>query len=914
MRTTSSTPSRPPAIHADSKRPASKPGSTSGKNRRFLMFLLGADEAELRQCLAKKKMLLTTAGAKADNVPVKAEDQAKFVSMLHGAPMRHVRDWFCEHGSFEDLPEASRACETLASETEAAKLDETECRKHWRSILAAFVQHTRAPEVDDFLKGSAPYPLAALLPEAKEAPIALEAAAKPAPPPAAKAERRPVLITDAPAQPRVAATAPAVPLSLGDVELEDKTTLTVIGRRTKELANGQFFIHIEGIISGEDVIRLSPEEAREVFPETGDATAFPGTVPLPPSAADRLSVWRVEHKSPDKPTQFVITEFISHVYDVFDLPHTSAEPDLVRAWIREYYKPTPNVIPVFQLADGPIVKLSYDTTEPGAADFDSPLNGYRQHPSMKWLGRRIILKKFPPPDFKYDCAPIRTVARRLFRAKLDLAGIPALTKAQASELADAVAQYSDAGLAQAAQRVKPQLAQLFASEELLDGLMDDILQLPPVQAAVDREKARLAERMREEAAASNAELGKLAAEKKQLQDEIAALKQSRKKEAANVAREIKLAFEQAGKEGLKTLANVSLLKAVLNLDGAGQALPPVAPATVAEPAPAEHAAPQPELAQAAIQAASCPAISDPKALASILARWYLYSGLSTRMLQASIAGAAASGILGLAGSRREETAAALASTLAGGTVCTVSVTGDMFGLPDLMNAPGTVAHPGGTLAMPLGDFISQRQAAGQLAVIRLRGVNRIPPESLIPELLEATDRSRPAAISWTGKKGEIRLATFTTPAVFLLDFAQGRSVFPFALPIAAQLPLIDTDAPWGDEDEPVAGTSAPAAVLDPAFFSQLASGVDAAAPLASGSVPRGAAASAGRMKAALGAIGMDKGARPDLFPVLAYGLGRRDSSKLAETVTALGGELAEALKAYVATADFNYLFDIGADA
>ncbi|MGZ6315637.1 MAG: hypothetical protein ACXWNQ_00100 [Anaerolineales bacterium] len=877
------------------------------------MFLLGADENELRLCLTKKKVQLTAAGAKADNLPVKHEEQAKFVSALLENQMKHVRDWFSENGSFDNLPPTSKACTILADEVEAMKLDEAERKKLWRSILAAFVSSDKISEVDDFMKGSAPFPFSSLLPEAREAPIKVDSGAHTLRAPAGRdAGSNPSSLADAAVPPRGERTSPAAALSLEDVEIEDRSSLTVIGRRRNELPNGDFFIQIEGIVLGDALVELSLDEAREIFPKTGHAIGFRTAVQLAQGAAERLSIWRVEHKSPGKSAEYVITEFLSHVYEVVDVPHSSAEPDQVREWIRQIYQPVSNVLPVFQLADGPIIKVSHDTAEPGSIDFDIPLYGYRQHPVVKSHGRAIVLKKFPAPDFKYDCAPIRTVAKRLFKARSELAGIPTLTKAQATEIADAISNHSDAGLAQTAQRIKPRLAHLFASEDALDSLMDDILQLPAVHEAVEREKALLSERMRQEASASNAELSRLAAEKKQLQDEIATLKQSRRKEAANVAREVRLAFEQAGREGLKTLANVSLLKAVLNLDGSEQGAPPSpsAPDTEeAEPGNVRAADSVPVLPPAPPSTL----ISTVDVLAGVLAAWCLHKGLSKRMLNASIAGAAASGIVGLIGSRRDETAWAIAGSLASGTVCNVSVTGDMFGLTDLMNAPGVIAHPAGTLAMPLGDFINQCQSAGRIAVIRLRGVNRTPPESLLPELLDCARTSNiGASVTWTAKKGEVRIVHLTSPIVILLDFAYGRSVFPMAAELAAQLPLIDTDAPWGDYGDPDPTTKAPVAVIDPAFFAGLANQAASLAPQAAAGLIPASRREAARMKAALTGFRAST-ALAELSALLAYGVGRQQASKLSEAIPPGAGELAGACKTYAETAKFDHLFDMGAD-
>jgi hypothetical protein len=877
------------------------------------MFSLGADEHELLRCLAKKKLQITAAGGRADNLPVHPDERARFVSGLQEAPMRHVRDWFYTNADFTDLPDTLIACGVLRNETETNKLDEAGRRRLWRAVLAAFVQQRHVPAVDAFLKGSVKDPSAQPMPPLKKVSISIKQP---------EALTRPQAIRLPGAQGKRAAAAEAnpaarralgvhgtadLPLSLDDVKIDDKSSLTVIGTRTATLHTGQFFIHISGIVLDGAVVYLSPEDAKRAFPETGDATAFPNTIHVSASAADSLSLWRVEHRSPDKKSQYVITEFLSHVYKVFDVPHSSGEADLVREWIREVYKPASGVFPVFRLSDGPVIKFAGDVTHTANADFDSALHGYKAPPTLKWSGGTIIIKQFPAPDFKYDCAPVRTTVKRLFRARAELSDLPVLTNRQITNLADAAAN-QDIATRQSVQRVQAQLSELFAVREQLENLMEDILRLPTVQESIGLEKERLSSAIREEATAAKAELVRLASEKKQLQAEIENLKQARKRESAAVSRAVKQAFDQAGADGLKALASISLFKNILGL----AANPPAAPGPATnflEDAPEGHTIPATTVSQAE---PNWTRVSDQKQMSTVFARWYWHNGLSTRMLQSAVAAAAATGVVALVGDRREQAAAALVSTIGGGTQCTVSVTGDMFGVSDLMNAPAVVADADCIRAIPLGDFISQRQEAGVVSVVRLRGVNRAPPESLLPELLEAAaPHSLGSAISWTAKNGSIRLVTVKSPLVFLVDFAHGRSVFPFMPPLAWEVPLIDTDAPWGDYGDPEVPAAAPCAMADPEFFAQLASGAAGLSyPVADG-MPRNAVQTARRMKAACQAIGL-AGAASDLAGLVAIAQGREEAGKLASSIGAIGGELAQAFKAYTADADFGQIFDMGA--
>jgi hypothetical protein len=877
------------------------------------MFLLGMEPTERNRCLHKKKLQLTAAGARADNVPVKAEDQANFLSRLTEPAMRHVREWFLEYADFDGLPDALDACRALRTIGYEGVLIDEDPKRLYRSVLYAYFQQRELAEIEDFLKESMRPILADASPSLSEQ---TSVAAEPDIPSTSlnglNLRNSSSADSCSAISEQVAAGTPRSAKRLDEVALESSSERTVIGRITKELPNGQFFIHIEGILSDGELVQLTKDEGREIFPETGDATAFPKTVQLTHSTAHCLSVWRVEHRSPDKPTQFIVTEFVSHIYELIPVPHASTEPDQVRLWIQETYTSSPHVLPVFQLADGLLVKLPHDTAEPQTFDFDLALNGYRDLASVRWQGRTIIVEKLPPAHFKYDCATLRTTAKRLLQTKSELSGITPATKATASEIAEALAKHSDPALAQSARRIKAHLVELFTSEEVLDSLIEDILQLPPVQNAVELEKQRIGELVRNEALASSAELRKFEAEKNKLLDEIANLKQSRKKEAANVTREIKLAFEQASKEGLKTLANTSLLRAAFELAGTAPAIS-VPPAESAGTISAPQQAPS-DLVTHYFPSAAAEVIADTKGLAAAMAKMYWHNGLSTLMLQASLAAAASGCAIGLLGARRDTVAAAIAGVAAGATLCTVSVTGDMFGLSDLMNAPALVSHPEGTVALTLGNFIRARQAAGHPILVRLKGINRVPPEAMLPELLEASGAGKSgAALVWTARDGALHQIVLTVPLIPLVDFVQGRSVFPFAPEIAGRLALIDTDAPWGDCQEPTPGCPAPRSVLDQEFFGKLAENPKELHPAALDCMPDDAAESARRMKGGLSTLSL-KPHETDFLPLLAYGMGRQIGGKLAGALSAIDSACATNFKNYVENTKANYLFDMEQDA
>ena len=188
------------------------------------------------------------------------------------------------------------------------------------------------------------------------------------------------------------------------------------------------------------------------------------------------------------------------------------------------------------------------------------------------------------------------------------------------------------------------------------------------------------------------------------------------------------------------------------------------------------------------------------------------SGFSENMLLSAVAASRASPVIGLVGNRARKVTSILASMLADGVLCEATVTGDMFSISDLMKSAVLVKADGQSWSATLGDFLEHQQAAGRSSLVELRGLNRAPPETLLPELAEQhLDHGGAGGICWTDKAGCPRFTRISTPTIFVLTFVAGKSTFPIMHgPLAVALPVFHVDAMWGDE-----GSSDPAAVPAP---------------------------------------------------------------------------------------------------
>lgn len=891
------------------------------------MFELGTKAGELEQCLNKKKLHLTAAGARADNLPVTDEGRVRFVSRLNEGAMEHVRTWFYANIEFSDLPDTGHACALLSDPEEEAGLADGERRQLWRSVLACFLGHKTTAAVHALLSQNSAGdkhagrtadqgiagPVGALVrtdalaagPKQDEAGAVTDTLHDSS---RAQPSRQTLGIALTERTARRSAALVTVPLRLAAANIGSRERLTVLGQRTNQIDSGAFFIAVTGIVVDEGIVELTMNEASELIPENGSAIGYSNTLNVNSNAAGSLAIWKIEHRSSARSVNYVIQEFAGHTYEVADVPHLSSEPDLVREWIKEVYLPRPFVFPVFRLRDGPIIKLAGDLCETRGADFDTPLLGYTNHPCLKWRGRIIVVEPFGAPDFRYDCAPVRTAVSRLFKLCGENDGFPAITKRQIQNLAARAADASaDAPVKHLVARARQHIEKLIDDKECIDELMKSVIELPAVSLAIEDAKREAREEMKREAAAENAELAKLASAKTLLMAEIEKLRSGHKKELNSISREIKHAFDHAGSEGMKTLAAISIFQHTLGISPTHPALQQQAekPANPIGHPVLMDARDAPPRRQTSVEPNR---LSDLPGLQRILDKWDVHHGYSKMLLSSAVAAAAASRVLAVTGSGYAELARTLVDTICGGVDCSVSVSGDMFGISDLMNASAAVGDAENRHAMPLGDFIETQQAAGNIAIVRLRGANRMPPEALIPELLDAGTSPVGGSMAWTDKARRARLAIIRSPVIFLLDFAHGFSVFPVQPPVAWQIPVIDTDAPWDREEEPVGGTSAPVAVMDASLLIGLASGPPRRFDgLCLGTPARAPAAS---MYGALSELGLDQ-ADARLFTIMAFAAGRADADAIRDAAEAAKSRFSSTFTAYAASTGSAAVFNMG---
>lgn len=919
------------------------------------MFSLGAKPQEVTQCLKQCKKQLTLAGAKADSLPGKDDKNVLFLSRLSVKAEAIVCSWFLKNCNFDDLPDPVTAITALEDSKDSMTPSNYSEKDMWRSILSGFVQKNRLPTIDDFLSNKKPRPadhstsgqpdqskiaeVAPLIITSEDAQAALTIlsnkhdshgrflpslllgtiaavsgnkddlgeckqllTAHPSPIAHEFVPYLDVLANSAqPEQPQIHKTQPnnnlELPLHLPDAEVGDPGDFPVLVSRKTQLPNNQLFMHVIGIVKDGRLVELSDKEVLDMFPETGDITVLPSKGLPVNFAENELSIWRVAHESPNKRTQYVAKAFVSRIYDVIKVPHRTDEPDKVRHWIQNQYAPYSNVYPVFQLADGPIIRLHAETTTPATASFDEPIAAYHSVPTVLWHGRMLVLKPFPAPDFYLDFAPTGIVLKRLLKFKAEVAGLPTITKAQLRDLADQVNRQGNEKINPfSLQRAINEVTEITNSSEKLDEIISELLKTPQVAAGIAAEKERAIAEAKAQAQADEAEIARLRSTKRSLENDIDQLRESHKKQADALSSQIRHAFERARAEGMKTLADMALFKSILAPQGLG-------------PGTNEHVQEKPRRDLASPHS-SVPSsfghgehgrrgrqLSSVKDINSAFSRQAMKEGLSVMMLRSATAAAVTTGMVSLVGSRQRVISSSLGKILASGETCTVSISGDMFSLSDLLNAPAVVNRTN-AMGTTLGRFLMEEQSAGRLAVVELRGANRAPPESFLPELL-AVSGNKPLAgmLAWADKDVGIRNIHFASPVVFILDFVAGKSVFPIMPPIAWEIAVIDTDLDWGDVDEP--DDSVPSELSFPGkeFWESLNARKDSPSAGPFTGLPRAGQARAMSMASSMAAFGASEYAAIT-SALLAHSFGRQDISKLLpviEGIPALPSTLAKSI-------------------
>ncbi|CAI0724953.1 kinetochore protein [Serratia ficaria] len=579
-------------------------------------------------------------------------------------------------------------------------------------------------------------------------------------------------------------------------------SIAFVGVVTKLLPNDAFFVSPVAIFINDKLWSLSEEQVKAIYPHRGEVVGFINNYTKNFTQGE-LGVWEAEHRPSDKQAQYVLAGYQSRVYPVVKLPHLSSDPDSVRAWLLTQYQPHDESPAIFLLDDGVALRLPGDLSDPRKYDFDVPLDSYRKLTCVKLHSQKTtIVTRLPIASEKYDCAPAGTWIKRLMKLNYSSTNFPVFNKKHLQSLTQFINEYEPGSKAYF--RALAHLEQIADSRELLDDMVQRLLELPVVDAKINIEKKAILADYESEQKQLRQAISSLADKKAQLELEIDKQNKHLKTETekskkmirqqeAELDLRIRQTFENASQAGIETLAQTALFRALV----ADVAVPK--PDFTVKPESAIVASlsipqPEPYLSPIATE------ITSKSQLLTVMEEQATATGLSETFLSCIVAAANVTPIVGLLGKNTKKALSAIANVFSGGVRGEVSIHGDLFSISDLMKSPVLVRRVENTCTMTLGDFLLHQQDNRLATVVELRGFNRMPPETLLPELSDCQISDELASgFCWVDQHQTLRHISISQPILFVLTFAVGKSTFPLQGPSARRLPMFLAESIWGDE-------------------------------------------------------------------------------------------------------------------
>ncbi|EEQ02998.1 hypothetical protein yrohd0001_2190 [Yersinia rohdei ATCC 43380] len=583
--------------------------------------------------------------------------------------------------------------------------------------------------------------------------------------------------------------------------------ITFVGIVTKLLPSGAFFVTPIALFIDNGLRDLSEENAKFLYPHHGETVGFMNHFSRNFTQGE-LGIWQATHQPSDKLAQYVLTRYQSRIYPIIRLPHQLSEPDAIREWLLTQYQPKNDSPVIFLLDDGIALRLPGDIADPKKYDFDSPLDSYRELACIELCSRKITLAtQLPTLTEKYDCAPASTWIKRLIKLNYSSIDFPAFSKAQLQNLAYFIE--SNESENDKYIRALAHLEQVVVSREFLDSMVQKLLNLPVVEAQINEQKKVILSGYENEQEKLRLVIASLVDKKTQLEAEVDNQKKRLKAETerskkvirqqeAELDSRIRQTFENASQAGIETLAQTALLRALTaDVTGPVSQLEPMGklePDTVMAPS----------LALKPFKLPVAVEITNKRRLLTIIEEQAAVTGLSETLLSSIIAAANVTPIIGLLGKYTKKVLSTVANILSSGVRGEVSIHGDLFSISDLMRSPVLVRSLEDTCTMSLGDFLAHQQANGQATVVELRGFNRMPPETLLPELSDCLLSDKQASgFCWTDEQQKLRHLSINHPILFVLTFVIGKSTFPLQGSASNRLPVFLTENIWGDEQPAV---------------------------------------------------------------------------------------------------------------
>lgn len=587
-------------------------------SRRFEYLLQWGIEPRLvKLFLKEKKLKLTLSGAKADNLPSDYLKQVKFIATLPEKAHEDVKQWFSPYlEKIPDEPAEQIVSRFLLAECGVRDMLADERTSGARTLLRLLLDDVTPQLVLDYLKtplsarhesalapqSCASYPsesdveelvdvildkfdedsptsnpatvLVAALIQAKEGNNAgrgerLKQRLKSALPHVAEKIDR--VLGSINAQVSAERARPlgmliSDPLTRNSVDEIDPETVDVVGYCKNILDNGTCFIRVIGLREGQDLVELSDDQAKQIFPESGEFMSFPESgQELEPQVKGELGIWRLQKKDTweTRKIRFQAVASVDAVYDVVIVPYNSFEPDEIRAWLKKRYAGQKAVKPIFQLQDGLLVKPSVETTDFERLDYERPFEAWETLAAVRFRSRLLVLR-LPPYEREWECPPIASAIKKILKSHGEEEMFPELTKRHIQHLCQKVEHdLGKKAVSARLERVQKELGALADQREVAGEIVSALINISSVRKEIEEAKDKIVRDYLQSKTDLARDLEKLHQQKVAVVKDIAQKKEEVKRQSAEVTKSIKRAFETAKAAGVESLGQLALFQAFL---------------------------------------------------------------------------------------------------------------------------------------------------------------------------------------------------------------------------------------------------------------------------------------------------------------------------------------------------------------
>lgn len=342
----------------------------------------------------------------------------------------------------------------------------------------------------------------------------------------------------------------------------------VLAYCTKADSPNRVFVHPIAVVRSSRIQFLSDGKRRELFPETGDIMAFTGVGRPRQPRRGEVGIWRVAEHETDKATHYHLASEKRAVYEVRSVPFPSTDYDSVREYLKENAERSGggSLQPlIFHLSDGLIVggrgerpDLSKDES------FELGLLSWNSLQAIRLEGRLFVAGPLPKEQGVYECAGLASTVRRLLKPLIGGGkATGGLTKAQLSYLAQSLGSVEAELDALRVQRVKAQLERLGEQHEALNALVDELINHTSVKKRIDQLVEKEASRQLEHKNSLQADINRLQKERGEWEERVRKQRDEYRKLPDGISKAVKAAFEKARADGLSTLAELAIFKALL---------------------------------------------------------------------------------------------------------------------------------------------------------------------------------------------------------------------------------------------------------------------------------------------------------------------------------------------------------------